>query len=626
MITRRSFLLDNSTWVGYFTVETDGFYTFNTTWNDTSFIDVYLYDGIDVLSSSNGTSACEVSGMLSAGEAYYLDVVKGDGSGSDTRFRINATTSDIDTVMAAYYDSSGGGGTPKFRTWNGLEWSSEESANYVGGSPYHVVLESSPSGSEIIMGTSDNNNDVNVQVWDGSSWGSVNQFTGSLDSYSSRGFDIKYEQVSGDAVIAYMDKDINDGVPRYRVWDGSTWSSDNSVDGSSAGAGDVGWVVLETSPGSDEMILVTLDNERDIRAQVWDGSSWGNAEFITNNARATSYQCFDVSYEQGTGKAIVSWADMGTNEVMYKIWDGSSWGSATTMYTPDARVYWIKMESDPHSDDILFAAIDNDYDIHVTAWNGSSWRAPEEIETSVYEYSRRSVDIAFESTSGNGLVVWGEGNPTPKYRIWNGTDFGSEQSASNLGGGGYTRWVRLTPDPDSDDIFLMTSDGDNDLNIQKWDGSSWSIVTEVETSSTRYYECFDLVFNSVDSPATSTPVSWNEWSASVTSTLENDSLSHLENAIDTITADGLTAIDEGLFVANNELNSSDGNSTIVIMSDGLDNAGYHSLLEEAYKARDNNTVIYTVGFGNNESEVDPMLEEIAPLLAENTTLHQIPVC
>lgn len=236
---------------------------------------------------------------------------------------------------------------------------------------------------------------------------------------------------------------------------------------------------------------------------------------------------------------------------------------------------------------------------------------PEEVETSVYEYSRRSVDIAFEQNSGTGLVVWGESSSTPNYCTWNGSSFSSPSYASDLGGSGYTRWVQLTANPDSDEIFLMSSDGNSDLNIQKWDGASWSVVSEVETSSTRYYECFDIVFNAVDSPSISTPVSWNEWTASVESTLKNDSLSHLENAIDTITADGLTAIDEGLFVANNELASVQGNSTIVLMTDGMDNAGYHSLLEEAYKAKDNNTVIYTVGFGNNESEVDPVLGEVA---------------
>ncbi|MCG8500564.1 MAG: VWA domain-containing protein, partial [Firmicutes bacterium] len=172
----------------------------------------------------------------------------------------------------------------------------------------------------------------------------------------------------------------------------------------------------------------------------------------------------------------------------------------------------------------------------------------------------------------------------------------------------------MTPDVLSDDIFLMTSDYQSGLNVQKWDGSSWGNALEVESASDDKYECFDITFSSQGvSSSSATSVSWTEWTADVTSTLENDSITHLENSLDTITADGLTAIDEGLFLANNELSSVAGNSTIVLMTDGLDNAGYHSILQEAQKAAANGTVIYAVGFGNNESEVDPVMAEIASL-------------
>jgi len=100
----------------------------------------------------------------------------------------------------------------------------------------------------------------------------------------------------------------------------------------------------------------------------------------------------------------------------------------------------------------------------------------------------------------------------------------------------------------------------------------------------------------------------------------------LNNAIGNMTADGLTAIDEGLFLANNQFTINSTRPTIVIMTDGLDNAGYRSLLDEAYRARNNNTVINTIGFGNNESEVDKVtLKKIANItggeykFAPNTT-------
>jgi Mg-chelatase subunit ChlD len=609
--TQTSYVLANSTWVGYFTPDTDEYYVFNVSWDDSSTVNVTLYDGIDVLSSSAGSSYCEVSSLLSAGETYNIDVSKGAGVQADTEFTVDVSTTGIDTVMTAYYDSGSGGGTPKVRTWDGSDWSSESSANYVGASPYYVVLESSPTESEIIMATSDSSYDVNVQVWDGSFWGNVNQLSGNLDSYGQRGFDLKYEQVSGDAIIAYMDMGEDDGVPLYRVWDGSSWSSESLVYSNNEGKGDVRWVRLEANPNSDEMVLVTMDDRYDLCAQVWDGSSWGNQIELTDDVVIESYQCFDVMYESDSGRAIVVWADY-DGRMKYRIWDGSSWDSETIMYSYSDYVYWVKMGADPNSDRILLATEDRSYDIYVTDWDGSSWETPLRVEGDVYEYSRRSVDVAFEENSGTGIVVWGESNSVPKYRTWDGSSWSSESSASSIGSA-YTRWVQLTPDPSSDGIFLMTSDGYNDLNIQRWDGSSWDIVTEVETSSTRYYECFDIVFSDTDQEPVTTPVSWNEWTGSVTSTFDNDSLSHLENAIDTITADGLTAIDEGLYLANDELSSADGNSTIVIMTDGLDNAGYHSLLEEAYRAKNNDTVIYTVGFGNSESEVDPILEEIATI-------------
>ena len=106
---------------------------------------------------------------------------------------------------------------------------------------------------------------------------------------------------------------------------------------------------------------------------------------------------------------------------------------------------------------------------------------------------------------------------------------------------------------------------------------------------------------------------WNQWHSQVKSSLINDTIDHLNNSINTIIADGLTAIDEGIHEANNEIAVITGNSTMVLMTDGIDNAGYHSMLLEAQRAKDNNTIIYTIGFGNNESEVDPVLAEIADL-------------
>ncbi len=612
--SQASYVRNDSTWVGYFTVDDDANYYFNLSWNDSSKLGLALYEGIDLLASSNSTTHfCSVSSPLYAGNTYHIEVSKYSGTQNDTAFDVSVSSKDLRTVIATYYDSTGGGGTPKYRKWNEQKWSDEQSANYVGGRPNFIVTAPSPNKPEMIMGTLDDQRDINVQVWDGTAWGSVREFSANTDSAERRGFDIAYEQASGDALIAYMDMNIDDGIPRYRTWNGASWSSAGAANAITAGAEDVGWVKMASDPLSDEMILVTLDDTLDMRAQVWNGNSWGNGISITNNAESYEYQCFDVIYEQQTGRAFVVWADGTTDTVKYRIWNGNSWSSENTLYSyGSSGVYWIKMAADPNSNNIIMAMEDSASDVYVAVWNGVTWSSRMRVETSVSEYSRRSVDVAFEQQSGRGMVVWGDPSTVPKYRIWDGA-WSSEASAFDLQGSGYTRWVQLTPDPLSNEMFLMTSDGASDINIQKWDGTRWSIASEVETSSSYSCECFDLDFTVQDSSIESTPVTWTEWRASVISTLQNDSLSHLNNAIDTMTADGLTAIDEGLCEANEELYPIDGNSTIVIMTDGIDNAGYHSLMLEALKAKEKNTVIYTVGFGNNESDVDPVLSEIAGL-------------
>jgi Mg-chelatase subunit ChlD len=605
-----SYICEGNQWEGYFTVGTPGIYYFNLTWADASDnLDLCLYEGITVLhTSATGSNPETVSATLLTGTDYRVVVNGTNVTGNDTRFTIDVTGSPLRGIMSAYYDGNSAK-IPRYRQWGGADWSDETSANNVGGTIRWVVMQSCPTRNEMILGTLDKSYDVNAQVWDGSTWGAVQQFSGSLDSYTRRGFDIAYEQTSGDAMFVYLDTKIDDGVPEYQVWDGLSWTCGAAVDGTSPGAGDIGWVRLAADPNSDEMVLVTLDDTRDIRAQVWDGSNWGNPIIVTDESRAYGYQCFDVVYDGG-GNATVVWAEQSPSEIVRsRVWNGTAWGVASDIYSFTDNVYWIKLAADPNSNNLLMGALDEDKDVRVTVWDGSTWSSNLTIEENTYENNKRIMDVSFEQSSGRGLVVWGDSTPTPKYRIWDGS-WGPECSASNLGGTGYTRWVQLTPDPDSDEMFLMTSDGNSDINIQKWDGSSWGIPTEVETSSTRDYECFDLTYARQDTSRTQTTVNWLEWRAQTDNPL-TDSIGGFDpitSSIDSLTADGMTAIDEGLYVANDALTGYE-NGTIILMTDGIDNVGYHSMIAEAERAAARNTTIFTVGFG---STIDNhTLEQIA---------------
>ena len=602
-LNQTSFLRGGSTWTGYFTVNSNGIYNFNLSWNDASNLSIYLYDGATILNSSISASKPKiVSSPLSVGKNYHIMVSKDTVISNDTQFTINVSSSNSRSTMTTYYDSNSY--FPRYRQWDGSLWSNEASAKTVSSQINWIVMHSNPVRNEIILGTLGTDKVLNVQLWDGISWGTVHEISTNEYSSSARGFDIAFEEISGNAMVVYNNYS---NFPIYRLWNGSAWSNETAVTNGS-GSQKIKWVRLVARQNSNEILLAYLDSHDNISAQIWNGSAWNNVKKLTTTASTSEYQSFDVVYEQGTGKAKVVWGES-NKTIRFSTWNGTSWSVASTIFTDDHLPYWIKLASDPKSNNILLGEENNDNAINISAWNGSNWSSVLKIENDVGSYSRRIMDVAFEGSSSKGLVVWGDKTTTPKYRKWDNNSWSNESPASSHGGDD-TRWVQLSPDPFSNKIFLMTSDKDNDINIQQWNVSSWSNTTEVETSSSNSYESFDLTYQRHNLSVEQIPVNWIEWHASVTSKF-NDTISHLNNSIDTMTADGLTAIDEGIFEANNELSNISANSTIVLMTDGLDNAGYHSMLIEAQRAKNHNTTIYTIGFGNNESEIDPVLSDIA---------------
>lgn len=75
-----------------------------------------------------------------------------------------------------------------------------------------------------------------------------------------------------DAMMTY--DTINNGAstPKYRLWDGSAWGSEQSA---SAFAGtELYNMQVRYAPTRDEAILVAMTNTGQIQAQVFNGSTW----------------------------------------------------------------------------------------------------------------------------------------------------------------------------------------------------------------------------------------------------------------------------------------------------------------------------------------------------------------
>ncbi len=83
-----------------------------------------------------------------------------------------------------------------------------------------------------------------------------------------------YANGATDAMMVYDTVNNGASTPKFRLWDGSSWGTEQSA---SAFAGsEIYNIQLRYSPTRDEAILVGMTNTGQIQAQIWNGTSWSS--------------------------------------------------------------------------------------------------------------------------------------------------------------------------------------------------------------------------------------------------------------------------------------------------------------------------------------------------------------
>jgi len=379
---------------------------------------------------------------------------------------------------------------PTYITWDGSSWSGENDASDVGGSTRWAVHRSCPSREENILGVLDSDGHVNIQIWDGSSWGTPLEVTTSIGATNSayRGFDIAYEQVSGDAVVVYQ---TGGNDPEYRVWDGNSWSGPTVIDLPTNGI--PVWIkMVPDATASDEIILMTLDASNTVTAAVWDGSSWGNTISLETGAYSYGYEGIAAAYEYVSGRAMVAW---GTSTVIqYRFWDGMSWLAESEISTTGTNADWLRLASDASSDRIVLGALCDGAIVEANVWDGTGWGTQLQVESNAEAVVSRCFDVAWERSGDQALVAWGEsGVSSVQYRTYGDGTWSSEATGPDMGSS--IEVLQLTQDPQSDEIFMGTLTLDSDFQLTRWDGSSWETPDEPDNNmADTKYEPFMLAY------------------------------------------------------------------------------------------------------------------------------------
>lgn len=397
---------------------------------------------------------------------------------------------------------------PRSRTWNGSAWSGAAATLDIGGSPRWVVLQKCPTRDELIAAIGDNQNDLNMMVYVGSTWGSRVEVSGNLVTEADRPFYVAYEQSSGDALVAYRVGSVS--TIFYRTWNGSSWSAESST--SIPGSGNPKFVKLVPKAGSDEIMLVVLDSKKDVSALIWNGSSFGNKLLLDSSTNVAGNEEMDAAYEHNSGRCMIAWGVNGNSPPSYRIWSGSAWLSTGSLSSVGGKTNWIRLAPDPASNRIIAMVLNGGCDVNAAVWSGTAWGAATAFESNAPDMDRRGIDVAFEPARTNALAMYGRsGQSTPFYRTFNGTSWSAAQTGPNMSNPPSV--IQFSPSTSGQEVLIgIERKNDGAFCFMRWNGTSITDyqVLASDLGGPNGNECFMFSQGAAGSSSTPRIVSWQE--------------------------------------------------------------------------------------------------------------------
>lgn len=438
-----------------------------------------------------GASVCVERTVTADGAT--LDV-KGSTSVALRNMRITVTQGESSMVVYGANPSS----TPMARVWSGGAWSAPSDTLDIDDKPRWISVAACPTRNETAFIANDSKKDINAMIHDGATWGHLIELTTDMGTKDDRPLAVAYEQLSGDALFVF--RVGNSASIYYRTWNGASWSSQFST--ANLSTGQLRCLRLVPKPGSDRIILLSLDDNEDIVGMVWDGSAWGGKQVLESNAQTKSEECMDVAYEALSGDAVIVWSESGQDRLRYRTHTSGGWSGEIEGPDIGAPARWVRLASDPAGDRIGLIALDDDNDVNVAIWSGAAFGLAYQVETSSSVKDRRAVAIAFEPAGTRAVALYSQDSShAPRYRSFDGSNWSSELVGPDLGDDFAA--FQMTPFGVGQEILaLAVTKGHDRLKFMRWNGVSFVGATELEDNLTAKdkHEAFMIVAR--DSTAT----------------------------------------------------------------------------------------------------------------------------
>jgi len=428
-----------------------------------------------------------------------LDGTSPDGATVNLGFHYTVTVPALPNLAindGRLYYGVGSNPQPGMRTWNdlGSSWSAESLAPPTGSTIRWTVHQVAPllTQQQLVGVLSDNGSTTSLDLlrWNGSAWSlDWNSVTIAPSNAGKRGFDIAYEQSSGDAMVVYSN---NTSTPRYRTRTAGVWSAEAALP-SAPLSGVVQWVQLVSRPGTNEIGLAYSDANGDLAVLVWTDSFWvaGTSATLETNLKtnattlAVSNRVFDLAYEATSGRLMAAWARLGTNGFFYstKPAGSATWTTGQVTTAPASVPHFVDLASEAGSNRIAIVTCglgDGVERMGLATWNGSAWVNAGEYDSQITNANDTAIGdfpaaVAWVGTSGAAVCVYADNQTdTLDWLLWTAGSGWVVQGDVAMTGKGITESVELKTFATGNRVMLLLSDSNSDLFALWTDGTSWN--------------------------------------------------------------------------------------------------------------------------------------------------------
>jgi parallel beta-helix repeat protein len=323
---------------------------------------------------------------------------------------------------------------------------------------------------------------LTVRTWDARRWSDDAPATLAVvipaANADERGFDAEYEALSGDALLVHTDGAQN--VTARSLVDG-VWSPAAPVFAPALATGTILWTELVPRHGSDEIVLVALDDAQRLVAALWDGSAWTRPMLLATQVNSVrDFKAFDVAFESLSGDVLVAWGySEFSEETRYATLRRATDTWLTGQFaSTDALGKTLALASDPTSDRIvgIFGEGASDDDVGVSVWTGSTWVDTAELALTGSAQSRAMV-VGWLGTSGRAFALYRDQAQTGTFQ-WARLDAGGWKRQAEVFLPGVGKLVQAVARrvPDTQRMLMLLLDDAGTLWAVEHDGSAWKLA------------------------------------------------------------------------------------------------------------------------------------------------------